>query len=152
VGEEIPKEQSALERQHGRRKPPRSHRQSARHGNDENHTKRQLPSAASAAAADRLISYGHSLADAYRPECYYVGRILKGERPGELPVQHSVKTTLVINLKTAKALGVKIPSTLRLRADHTVQRPSAAPSSPHGSRYRLHQNWTASPRAAEQQA
>ena len=68
-----------------------------------------------------LISYGNSLGDAYRLEGNYAGRILKGERPADMPVQQSVKTELVANLKTAKALGVKVPPSLRLRADHLVQ-------------------------------
>jgi putative ABC transport system substrate-binding protein len=68
-----------------------------------------------------LISYGNSLAGAYRLEGDYVGRILRGKRPAEMPVQQSVKTTLVINLKTAKALGVKVPPSLLLRADQIVE-------------------------------
>jgi len=68
-----------------------------------------------------LISYGNSLAEAYRLEGNYAGRILKGERPAEMPVQQSVKTELVINLKTAKTLGVTVPPSLVLRADHIVQ-------------------------------
>jgi putative tryptophan/tyrosine transport system substrate-binding protein len=73
------------------------------------------------AAAGGLISYGNNRADAYRLEGNYTGRILKGERPATLPVQQSVKTRLVINAKTSKALGVTVPSSLLLRADEIIQ-------------------------------
>ncbi len=68
-----------------------------------------------------MISYGTSRADAYRLEGNYAGRLLKGERPAELPVQQSVRVELVVNLKTAKALGVTVPSSLLLRATEIIQ-------------------------------
>ena len=87
-------------------------------------TRNNVPRVYSQSAVAReggLLSYGPDRIDTFRRAATYVDRILRGEKPGDLPVQFPTKFEMVVNLKTAKALGLTVPLSIRLRADEVIE-------------------------------
>jgi putative ABC transport system substrate-binding protein len=87
-------------------------------------TKNDLPSIYAwkgPAIAGGLLAYGVNIPQVYGRAAYYVDKILKGAKPGDLPVEQPTKFELVVNLKTAKALGLKIPESILLQADEVIK-------------------------------
>ena len=68
-----------------------------------------------------MLSYGADVVDIFRRSASYVDRILRGEKPGDLPVQFPTKFEMILNRKTAKALGLTVPLSIRLRADEVIE-------------------------------
>jgi putative tryptophan/tyrosine transport system substrate-binding protein len=85
------------------------------------HATRAIYPTRDCAVAGGLMSYGPNFADSYREAGIYTGRILRGEKPADLPVQQSTRFELVINMKTAKALGIEVPNSMQLLADEVIE-------------------------------
>jgi putative ABC transport system substrate-binding protein len=86
--------------------------------------KQHLPTVfqdSSAVSAGGLVSYGPTASDSWMRVGYFVDRIMKGAKPGEIPIEQPTKFELVVNLKTAKALGITIPESILLRADEVIR-------------------------------
>ena len=86
-------------------------------------TKGRLPSVGSAefAEAGGMMGYGPNLLELFRRAAYFVDRILKGAKPGDLPIERATRFELVINMKTAKTLGITIPKVILVRADRVIE-------------------------------
>jgi len=72
-------------------------------------------------ASGGLIGYGVNFTDFFRPAAYFVDQILKGSRPGDIPIEQATKFKTIVNLRTAKALGIDVPTSILLRADEVIE-------------------------------